>query len=1368
MASGRLSPMRPLLSGHARTDSQASDKTLTPSSYHATDPLLSSLSPEATIAALSSTDLVPTTEKTAHDILWKSISKVSAAERALGIRAAIAAQQLNRWYKEVQEWQWPKGTDAHLGKGFVPPPPSSSSPPPSTTVDVHRDYYGSLPAEVVEQHEKRVEEIRDGMDGLNVEELKEHVLNAHIPARSRPSSSTSTISVPPPLSYVQLSDFTAIITATILRALPFLSRLNRLLSTWDVRLLVLRQIPGLLHALKFARAALDSSFASIRSPNPPSENDDCYSRVTFHARRAEMEAMVVATGRRMDRILDSLDGREDALPEAWIDDLEAIESDFSTWVVEAERQTVENEWKRFKAPKKEENIQQRPTTDPVIKPVDQEPESVVNNGGSAPSKSIIDQRQPIHSLMETIDEEEPSEVPRPSDTVEPLADTTLPASGYSSENEHSDSTDVSTDAVKDNNDSCVLLEQETEVLLPPCESQANPASITTSLEPETEPETEPVERLDVPTFNPETVNPEACQAETPISGDHTEAKSPISIQIDHPLVEDDTSPQDPVETSESLSSKNNGEASSSSDESEAQIVLDSKLESTTRSLARPASPSKIESNLIEVTVETSPTLPSPTVEHPVIQDEVLLPPPPSSSHQLQSTTDLVEQKSTDCVIETTTPARSITKATPESTPTNSVIIHTEHRPSSAASEKLTNFSSTSTSPPPSSPEQVQQQQQQSNVSVSFIPSVETTSKEPEPPSHAEDEVKSVPRQPLESPIKLSRGRLGHLDLKKGPRKTHHRRHVSDGSADSLSSDYPSLISSPEVRETGTASSNATPLLLETPPHFQMDCITPPNADHTLREDRLLHLNSHQKTSPRSSFKHSRTVSLPLQRFINERVDFPFADEHAFDSGHPNPPTRESATSAEIGVSHSEQHVIGSPATIKQPSPENNVSLHSPDQQQSGPDQPAEENSVVENTGTDIHSSADVPSCTGSPRLLLEPPTVRKRMMTRRSMEGLGLWKEETRGARPDSGASTPEFKLSAPPRMAKKPRDQLDEKISSILNTIPANIELVDPSVHDLDGSSMVSSLPTTRRERFRSASIQGTPTRSNTPTPSITLMPAVSRRRHSHAFATEDSSVKLYHLHRSGKSVPQKLFIRTVGVNGERVMVRVGGGWADLGEYLREYAIHHGRQKATEAPQVEVQGLTPQDSPVYSSPGTALTPTTAARRSPPSRPLSVMSYRPASSLAVHRSRRASNVSDMSDFRDINHDHHASNGSISPMSSAVFPASRRRLSVSSNQSMTSFMSESHAGPSVPLGLAGPLPRSRNVSMTPESEAWVEDVLGQARKNASLKPNRYASLTVSDRDLNGPKTISKARSVSDMGTVGLSKRVALRGLANRKL
>jgi hypothetical protein len=350
------------------------------------DPLLGNLSPELILDALSAINAVPKHEKQAKDLLVKSISQVSADERALGARAAIAAQKLREWLKEIQGWKWPTGKDVRLGRGFIPPSTSESE-----AIDSGTEYLGSLPAHLVTNYETRIEEIRDGMDSLDVEELKEHVLNVHIPGRSRPSSSNSTISVmPPPLSYVQLSDFTAVITATILRALPTLSRLNNLLNTWDVRLIVSRQIPGLLMALRLARAALDSSRMSLKEQT---QDSDLFSLDMFRSKKDELEEIVLAAGRKMDKILDALDGRDDSLPETWIDDLEAIEEDFGAWVVEAERRAVENEWKRFQSQQRE-----RKKAEASLPPV--------NETSNKPTEKISTEHEGKDRLIEPVTEHE--------------------------------------------------------------------------------------------------------------------------------------------------------------------------------------------------------------------------------------------------------------------------------------------------------------------------------------------------------------------------------------------------------------------------------------------------------------------------------------------------------------------------------------------------------------------------------------------------------------------------------------------------------------------------------------------------------------------------------------------------------------------------------------------------------------------------------------------------------------------------------------------------------------------------------------------------------------------------------------------------
>lgn len=415
---------------------------------------------------------------------------------------------------------------------------------------------------------------------------------------------------------------------------------------------------------------------------------------------------------------------------------------------------------------------------------------------------------------------------------------------------------------------------------------------------------------------------------------------------------------------------------------------------------------------------------------------------------------------------------------------------------------------------------------------------------------------------------------------------------------------------------------------------------------------------------------------------------------------------------------------------------------------------------------------------------LKPHRLRKRLTNHPSLESLGVKRqqlshvEEDEAELADVGSRAP-----SPSWHSRKPRDQLDRKINSILNTLPGRIHLLDAN-HDTETSSSSSSLDRRmRRDRRRSEPPHGPASRSITPAPSLTLMPA-ARKRHSHSHKLEDNCVKVYHLHHGGQSAPTKLFVRTVGEDGQRVMVRVGGGWADLQEYLREYVIHHGRRKVSETPRIEVQGLASHASPSYSSPGSMLTPAApsyiTSGRATPSRPPSVLSARPSSSLTVRKTRRGSNASDAVAPRAV------TTGNLSTFTSPQTTATstRRRLSVSSSYSEahspshTVSFSTPHETHSKPLGLAGPKPRSRQISMSPEGEAWVEDVLQQTRRSGSLNPPPFTLSTSSSHDRDGAErhdnvdgnvtahSLPRVRSIGDIGTAGTSRRVTLRGIGRR--
>ncbi|KAF7547391.1 hypothetical protein G7046_g9025 [Stylonectria norvegica] len=187
---------------------------------------------------------------------------------------------------------------------------------------------------------------------------------------------------------------------------------------------------------------------------------------------------------------------------------------------------------------------------------------------------------------------------------------------------------------------------------------------------------------------------------------------------------------------------------------------------------------------------------------------------------------------------------------------------------------------------------------------------------------------------------------------------------------------------------------------------------------------------------------------------------------------------------------------------------------------------------------------------------------------------------------------------------------QLRQQISQIIESIPAKIKLsAEPPAINLNPPDL--QLPRLRKktsiEPFRRSASSLS---SRAGTPSFTLSPAKNSRPRNRG----QQEIKVYHLSRSTGEAPIKLFIRCVGNQGERVMVRVGGGWADLGEYLKEYASHHKRRSVgVQNARVEVQG------PPQVLTGRSIN----MGSSPPSRPASALELSPMTPLAVRKTRRS-------------------------------------------------------------------------------------------------------------------------------------------------
>jgi hypothetical protein len=276
----------------------------------------------------------------------------------------------------------------------------------------------------------------------------------------------------------------------------------------------------------------------------------------------------------------------------------------------------------------------------------------------------------------------------------------------------------------------------------------------------------------------------------------------------------------------------------------------------------------------------------------------------------------------------------------------------------------------------------------------------------------------------------------------------------------------------------------------------------------------------------------------------------------------------------------------------------------------------------------------------------------------------------------------PTIKDSSPLLSPISPTVPLQDQISSILEAIPTPIRLK---------SGPAANAPDVKRHRARTPSLtQGKRPITHANQPTLTLAPADEtgpRRTNS-----KEPDIRLYHLIQTGRDKPIKLFIRRVGENGERVMVRVGGGWADLGEYLRIYAEHHGRRTASDG-RVEIQPLT--------------SPSTTSNTSTPN---NVSSSRRGSLLGSSSSTTAAAYPTRPDSALSNTPQQATPLNSSPQSQPSAAVAAASLSSSAASRRVATWDE--------VGLAGPL--AKRAEVTGERKEWIDSVVEQAKRSMGAK------------------------------------------------
>ncbi|KAF2873055.1 hypothetical protein BDV95DRAFT_593436 [Massariosphaeria phaeospora] len=307
------------------------------------------LSPSTTLRAFTQKPMPYDTTRDEYK-MFACIDSLTPAERDLGARVAKAAQRLKSWCDEIEKWGW---------SGTFEPPSVAFREQRRRSLELRirehvkdvqalenmpeLEYWGSLLSVEVEQHEARLDEMGEELLTLDIEELKGHVLDMHGGRKSRPSSAGYGAGRP---NYTPMDDFDFLITQTLLSALPHHFQLNDRLSTWTARVSVLREAPRYLDDLQTAQKAMRLGWDAIEPPADDSNAAFDKWKEATETIAGVLHGKVSDLGRRLDIMLDTLEGREDVLPEAWIDTFEGVEADFGRWDNESRKRLIEFDVRR--------------------------------------------------------------------------------------------------------------------------------------------------------------------------------------------------------------------------------------------------------------------------------------------------------------------------------------------------------------------------------------------------------------------------------------------------------------------------------------------------------------------------------------------------------------------------------------------------------------------------------------------------------------------------------------------------------------------------------------------------------------------------------------------------------------------------------------------------------------------------------------------------------------------------------------------------------------------------------------------------------------------------------------------------------------
>jgi len=1229
------------------------------------DPILRNLSPTTTLRAFSEGD-----RRSSRDTLYDSLQFSTSSQRTLGTRAAQTCLDIRSWARELEDWEWP-GTFETPGSTKRSEQSNatikgSSAPLNNHVVDQDgntTEYWGSLPAVAVQEYEQRTDEIIQQLDEINVEELKEFVLSAHAQAGISSASINDSIGdIGAATDLRRLDDFTAVITATILQALPYLSRLNRLLDTWSIRLAILRQAPSFLKALTQARADLDRGWVAI-SGAQSDDVESLFNRGTLIEMRSVIEHNVGSLGRKLDGFLDHLEGRLETVPESWIDGMETLESQYAVWIVQAERKILENDlkknrWSRALPSPAAQGGAYRHSSDSargmrlseighgggLMAPPILSPTRRAYSGGSAPTHaSQLESEIPSNASFKTPATAPLRDPPRndshtiPSEQAGPIVDMGSTRSSTTSRVSSRAMRHVPIMLPYDGGDG---QEYPSEGITGDLVSRAEtPASETPVVSPSEAPTTSVAKKRALFSGDIERTQSLQRATKTPVrSFEHasnafarlfkSEASSPErsrsgslksefshkrsgSGKTDHGIVWGGRAPGSPRR----LLRKKSIDRSMHDGRQENGVPVPS--DAPPVPVLPPKSPSKSLRSLKKQRQQQlmpSPSLPEPSnTEPPSGVDFARNWPLPSQESTAERGTS-IDTQIARMQAQTQEGAEGTGLSSPKK-PLESDFFHRmfiDSLPGTVddRAESLDLQYSNSLDPSPAIADQ--------NRALSPYPGIVVPTINPFVPETSPSLTRQVQRSPdtASASTPQSMDRPGHIDNNPGGP-------AINSFVDDTTSPTQQVQGSPGTAITSTPQSVHRSTNIDRP--LASDLALPVNNTNGSTSPNSIASDSYSPEIQNARASYFQVASAPLSRANSVATTSPGHTTAL--SSHISPPAKprnsthdeeiteeDAVNSAKLanrasGISLESQprlevksidllrrksgsSVVDTDVQPKEESPSSPISLKDVSV---FPTPPTVHEEPMRSPDPDTQHKEEAPSSPVSRKdvsVFPTPPTVHEEHLVSplsqmTSSPDLHLLRHKTSNLSmvSDQASSVPDaaginafmgkrrglgIQPNGSPSMARpksrQETDSFDRHVSEVLEKLPSSIRFR-------------SGATTPRPRTAESRTFSGPRPKNNPRVPSsaytspggLTLAPADPSMSKKSSNAS-DPEVKLYHLTQAGREEPIKLFVRLVG-EGERVMVRVGGGWADLADYLRQYADHHGSRTVSGEVDVKAMG---------------------------------------------------------------------------------------------------------------------------------------------------------------------------------------------------